>query len=256
MTSRTSPVTPSAPVPNAPGTPAPATSTPATSLPGTAVAARPTLVRAGGVAAHVVAGTYVIGFGAMLAYLAPAGFVGAISDPAGSLAFLLSHQPAMCLWYLVLYLLGGVAMAVVALGVGERLTTSPALARTSTAFGLLWAGLLLASGAVAVVGQHSVVALATDHPGLALDAWVATSIVQDALGGGIEVVGAVWAAVVGWAVLRTRALPAALGGLALGLSVVGLATVLPAATETATSVFGLGLLVWFTWLATSLLRRR
>ena len=84
--------------------------------------ARPgSLVRAGGVAAQVVAGTYVVGFGAMAAYLVPAGFVDTVTDPAGSLAFLVDHQPAMRLWYVVLYLVGGTAMALVALGVGDRL---------------------------------------------------------------------------------------------------------------------------------------
>ena len=93
------------------------------------------------------------------------------------------------------------------------------------------------------------------HADTALDTWLSTSIVQDALGGGVEVVGAVWAAVVGWAAVRTRALSAALGGLALGLAVVGAATLLPAAADTATSVFGLGFLVWFTWAGVALSRR-
>ena len=48
-----------------------------------------------------------------------------------------------------------------------------------------------------------VASLAADHPDLALGTWVSTSVVQDALGGGIEVVGALWAAVVGYAALRT-----------------------------------------------------
>ena len=219
--------------------------------------ARRSLVRTGGVASHVVAGTYVLGFGAMAAYLAPAGFVGPVSDPEGSLAFLLAHPTAMCAWYLVLYLVGGAAMALVSLGVGERLSAaSPALGRVSAAAGLLWSGLLLASGSVAVVGQHAVATLAVEQPELALGTWVSTSVVQDALGGGIEVVGALWAAVVGYAALRTRTLPAALGGLALGLATVGLLTVLPFATETATSVFGLGFLVWFTWAGVVLSRRR
>ncbi len=220
-------------------------------------ATRRSLVRSGGVASHVVAGTYVIGFGTMAAYLAPSGFVAAVADPEGSLEFLLAHPSAMCAWYLVLYLVGGAAMALVSLGVGERLSAaSSSLGRVSAAAGLIWSGLLLASGSVAVVGQHAVATLAVDHPDLALGTWVSTSIVQDSLGGGIEVAGALWAAVVGYAALRTRALPAGLGGLALGLAAVGLLTVLPFATETATSVFGLGFLVWFTWAGVVLSRRR
>ncbi|GAA1435073.1 hypothetical protein GCM10009641_30230 [Mycobacterium cookii] len=213
------------------------------------------LVRIAGLAAQVVAGTYVIGFLAMVAYLVPRGFTPAVDDPAASLDFLRDHQGELGAWYFVLYLLGGAAMALVSLGVAQRLAPAPALARVSAAFGLIWSGLLIASGSIALVGQHAAVALHAQDPDLAVTTWVSTSVVQDALGGGIEVAGALWAAVVGFAVLRTRTLSAPLGGLALGLAAVGTATVVPAAADAATSVFGLGLILWFTWLGLSLRRR-
>ncbi|MGB9373275.1 MAG: hypothetical protein WCA82_03835 [Jiangellales bacterium] len=241
MTQRLAPTTPS--------------SSPSTGLPSVAATPAPALVRAGGIAAQVVAGTYVVGFLAMAAYLVPRGFATPVDDPSGSFDFLRDHQAQLAGWYFVLYLLGGAAMTVVSLGVGERLSSAPALARVSAAFGLIWSGLIIASGSVALVGQQAAVALHAQDPDLALGTWVSTSVVQDALGGGIEVAGALWAAVVGFAVLRTRALSAGLGGLALGLSVAGAATVIPSASEAATSIFGLGLLVWFTWLGLALLRR-
>lgn len=213
------------------------------------------LIRTGGIAAQVVAGTYVVGFLAMVAYLVPRGLIGPVEDPAGSLSFLLDHQVELASWYFVLYLLGGAAMALVSLGVGQRLSPAPALARVSTALGLIWSGLIMASGSIALVGQHAAVELYAKDPDLALNTWVSTSVVQDALGGGIEVAGALWAAVVGFAALRTRALSAGLGGLALGLAAVGMATVVPIAAEAATSIFGLGFILWFTWLGLSMGRR-
>ncbi len=215
----------------------------------------PALVRAGGVAAQVVAGTYVVGFLAMAAYFLPRGLTPVLDDPSGSLSFLLNHHAELSGWYLVLYLLGGAAMALVSLGVGERLAPAPALARASTALGLIWSGMLVASGSIALVGQHAAVELHAQNPDLALTTWVSTSVVQDALGGGIEVAGALWAAVVGIAALRSKALSAGLGGLALGLATVGMATVIPLASEVATSIFGLGLILWFTWLGLALRRR-
>ena len=216
--------------------------------------ASPALVRTGGVAAQVVAGTYVVGFLAMAAYFLPRGLTSPVDDPSGSLSFLLDHHAELSGWYLVLYLLGGAAMALVSLGVGERLAAVPALARASTALGLIWSGMLVASGSIAVVGQHAAVELHAQNPDLALTTWVSTSVVQDALGGGIEVAGALWAAVVGIAALRSRALSAGLGGLALGLATVGMVTVIPVASEVATSIFGLGLILWFTWLGLALRR--
>lgn len=232
----------------------PSASTTAASSPASAPSS-PVLVRAGGIAAEVVAGTYVVGFLAMVAYLVPRGFSSPLDDPSGSLSFLMEHQAELSGWYFVLYLLGGAAMALVALGVGERLAPVPAPARASVALGLIWSGMLVASGSIALVGQHAAVELHAQNPDLALNTWVSISVVQDALGGGIEVIGALWVGVVGFAALRSRALPAGLGGLALGLAAVGMATVIPVASEAATSIFGLGLILWFTWLGHALRRR-
>ena len=245
--------------PSAAATTAAAT-TAATTAAATAVTPAPTstsapLIRTAGTAAQVVAGTYVIGFLAMVAYLVPRGYTSPVGDPAASLDFLRDHQGQLAAWYFVLYLLGGAAMALVSLGVAERLAPAPALARISAAFGLIWSGLLIASGSIALVGQHAAVTLQAQDPDLALSIWVSTSVIQNALGGGIEVGGALWAAAVGVAVLRSRALSAPLGGLALGLATVGMATVFPAAADTATSIFGLGLILWFTWLGVALRRR-
>jgi len=132
-------------------------------------ASAPGLVRAAGVAAQAVAGTYVIGFLAMAIYLVPRGFTSPVEDPSASLGFLIDHQTDLAAWYFVLYRLGGVAMAVVALGVAERLRAAPALARVSAALGLIWSGLLMASGSLALIGQHAVVELQAQDPDLALN---------------------------------------------------------------------------------------
>lgn len=224
--------------------------------PSTHDAASTALVRPGGNAALVVAGSYVVGFAVMLAYLVPSGFASTLDDPAGSLEFLTEHHAVLAGWYLVLYLFGGAAMVLVSLGVGQHLAASaPGLARLSSAFGLIWSGLLTASGSLALVGQNAAVELYADDSDLALSTWVSTSVVQDALGGGIEVAGALWVATVGYAVLRTHALSAGIGGLALGLGAVGTATVIPAAAELNTSLFGLGMIVWFTWVGVALRRQ-
>lgn len=209
---------------------------------------------AGGIAAHVVAGTYVIGFLAMLVYLQPRGFTDPLTDPDASLDFLAGQPVAMYLWYLVLYLVGGVALPIVVLALHQRLRrASPVVVGVGTVFGLVWAGLLLAAGLVALVGQRAVLAFADVDHSAAVVSWHAISTVQDALGGGIELVGAVWLLVVCSAGLRIRAIPVGLAGLGLAIGIAGLATLVPAAAEISSSVFGLGLIVWFTWIAQTLL---
>lgn len=214
--------------------------------------------RAGGVAALVKAATYVVGLGLVAAYLAPRGFLDAQGDPAASLAFLLDHPALLYVWYLVLYLVGGAALVVLSLALHDVLRDAAdgLLARTATAFGLLWAGLLLASGLVALVGQRTVVALAADDAQTATATWSAVAVVQDALGGGVEVVGAVWVLLVGVIGLRTGRLGRGLSGLGIGLGVCGMLTLVPSLVGAATAAFGIGFVVWFVWLAATLLRVR
>lgn len=216
----------------------------------------PTPQRWGGVAALAVAATYVAGFAAMAAYLVPAGFVDAVSDPAGSVEFLLSHQAALYCWYLLLYLFGGAALVMVVIGVHDRVVRSePTLSALATAFGLIWAGLLLASGMVALLSQRAVVELSATERTAAESTWVTAGVLQDALGGGIELVGALWVLMVAAATLRSRMFSRGLAGLGAVIGIAGLATLVPAAAEPAMSVFGLGFIVWFAWAGHDLLRR-
>lgn len=219
--------------------------------------ARVSASRTAGVAALTKAATYVVGFAVMGAYLAPRGFIDATSDPAGSLAFLLENQAAMYVWYLVLYLVGGFALIVLVVTLHDRLRAAPATTRLMTAaVGLVWAGLLLASGLMALVGQTAVAGLAgTDEP-LAISTWSAVSVIQDALGGGIEIVGAVWVVLLSVVGRRAGSIGRGLAALGIAIGVAGAGTLLPASADTAGSLFGLGFVVWFVWVGLVALRDR
>lgn len=212
--------------------------------------------RLAGLAALVKAATYVVGFAVMAAYLGPRGFVDAAANPAESLSFLLQNQSSMYVWYLLLYVVGGFALIAVVAGLNERVGAASPLLRWSSVVGFIWAGLLLASGLIALVGQSAVVALAADDPSLATSTWSSVSIVQDALGGGIEVVGAAWVLAVSAAGLRARTIGRGLGVLGLAIGAAGVATLVPALAEATTALFGIGFIVWFVWIGVVMLRPR
>ena len=219
--------------------------------------ARPTGSRFTGVAALVKAATYIVGFGVMGLLLVPNGYADAVSDPVGSLAFLLENEWTMYAWYLVLYVLGGFALIALVIGLNARLDVASAMARrTASVVGHLWAGLLLASGLVALVGQRAVVGLADSDLALATSTWSSVSVVQDALGGGIEIVGAAWVILVSVLGLRTGRLGAGICAVGVATGLAGTATLVPAAADAAGSAFGLGFIAWFVWLGTALLRDR
>lgn len=211
--------------------------------------------RVGGIAGHVVAGTYVIGFLVMLAYLAPQGYVTATSSPADSLEFLAGHTAALYAWYLVVYIVGGAALAVLVLALHDRVdrarSGTAALAR---AFGLIWSGLLLACGMIGLVAQRTILPLAETDQAAAVASWHAVSVIQEGLGGGVEVVGALWVLLTCTAAYAARSLSRPLAVLGTALGIVGLITLAPGLADVAATIFGIGMLIWFTWTATLLSR--
>lgn len=212
------------------------------------------LQRAGGIAALIEGATYIVGFGVMAAYLAPRGFLDAQGDPAAALTVLLDNQVVMYLWYLLIYLVAGAALVVLSLGIHDRLKhATPALAQVTTAFGLIWSGLVLASGMVALVGQRAAVELAATDRGGAASTWSAVSTVQAALGGSIEIVGAFWIILLSVAALRGRTLSRGLSVLGIAVGVAGMSTLVPQAAD-AGAVFGIGFIAWYLWAGRTVLR--
>ncbi len=210
--------------------------------------------RAAGVAALVEAATFVVGIAMFATVLGD--YAASDATAAESVSFLGDHQGALHLWYIVTLIAFGIALVPLVLGLHERLRSgSPGLARVATSFGLIWAGLVLAAGMIANVGVGAVAELAGTEPAQASALWSALDAVQDGLGGGNEVTGGVWLLLVSIAALRTGALPRRLNHLGIGCAIAGLVTVVPGLTEVGL-VFGLGLIVWFGWAGTVLVRAR
>lgn len=208
--------------------------------------------RIGGYAALFEAGAFVFGF--LMAVTVLSDYTTADPTPAESVAFLVDHEFALFLWYLVILIAFGVALVPLVLALYERLRDAePLLAQASAAFGLIWAGLVLAAGMVANVGLDTVSDLEGSDPGSAETVWSALDSVENGLGGGNEVVGGVWVLLVSVAALRTAVLPRGLGYLGIVSGAAGIVTVIPGLTDVG-AIFGLGLIAWFAWAGVTLLR--
>jgi hypothetical protein len=206
------------------------------------------LQKVGGVAALIMAATFVMGIALLFTLLVPVGYFAADVDPVQNAAFLADNKTVMFVWYLTIYVVFGVFLVALALALYERLKVgSPAMAQTATAFGLIWAGLVIASGMVANIGADTVVELYGNDPTQAVSAWIALRIVIYGLGGGNEIVGGLWILLVSWAALRAEGISKPLNYFGLVISVAGIVTTVPALGELG-AVFGLGSIVWFIWL--------
>lgn len=199
------------------------------------------LQKAGGVAALIEAIAYVSGFAIFMLFLDSSGYVG----PVQKVAFLVENQTTLYLGILVTYVLTGTSLVVLAGALHERLKIgTPALMQIATVFGLIWAGLIIASGMVAIVGIETVVDLYDMEPDRAGSVWLAIATVHDGLGGGIELVGGLWVLLISSAALRSGGLPKALNYLGLLIGITGILTVIPP-LNALIDLFGLAQILWF-----------
>ncbi len=209
------------------------------------------LQKLGGAAALYEAVAYVTG---MVFFLLVVDYPGAI-DPLEKVALLVDNAAAMYTSTMVIYVAFGAALVVLALALHERLRHgATALMQVATAFGVIWAGVVIASGMIFNIGMGTVIGLHAIAPEQAATVWLAIEAVFDGIGGGVELLGGLWSLLLSWAALRTGALPRALSYLGVAVSVAGVATVVPMLGEAGGAIFGLGQIAWFAWVGVVLLR--
>jgi len=210
-----------------------------------------TLQKVGGISALYMAASHLSGiviFLIVLDYLS-------IADPAQKVALNVDKQMVVFSTNLLMYVFFGFALVALSLALHDRIKTgAPALMQAATAIGIIWAGSLIASGMVANAGLAAVAALYAKDPAQAVLTFQSIESVANGLGNANgEILGGVWTLLVSLAGLRSGGLPKGVSALGLFVGAVGIITILPALNDL-TGIFGVGQIVWFTWLGIVLLR--
>jgi hypothetical protein len=205
----------------------------------------------GGLAALTEAAIYVVGIVYFLMVLD----LPSVTAPLQQVELFAANQASLYAMYLLIYVVFGVVLVGLVLALHARLETeAPMLMGATTAFGLIWAGLVIASGMIANIGTGVVVDLYGTDPARATTVWLAVSPVIDGLGGGNEIVGGIWTLLVSVVALRTRALHRVLNYFGLVVGTAGILSTIPALGEVGGGIFGLTQIVWFVGLGVLLLR--
>jgi len=210
------------------------------------------LQKMGGLSALYLAAAYVVGIVLFLFVLDYPSIV----DPAQKVDLLVNKQIVIYLTNLLMYVVFGFFLVVLTLALYERLNTnSPAITRTATTIGIIWAGALIASGMVSNAGIAPVVALYGEDPAQAALTWLAIESVANGLGGASgEILGGLFTLLISWAALRVSELPKGLNYLGVLVGVVGIISTVPGLNDLA-GLFGVSQILWFVWLASVMLRQ-
>lgn len=209
------------------------------------------LQRMGGFAGIIAALTFLFGFALFVTTFEPL-TTGELST-LETVEFLKDNQTMFYVWNLVIYVLFGVVQAVLTLALSDRLrSVAPGLAQITMALGLIWSGLVIASGMVANVGAVTVIDLYTTDPAQAGTVWATIDSVYKGMGGGNEIVGGLWVLLVSLAGLR-GALPKPLNFAGMLVGAAGIVTLMPPLAEVG-AIFGLGIIIWYIWAGVVLVR--
>lgn len=190
--------------------------------------------------------TYLVGLGLYATI-----FAGTDLDAAGipsirTIAFIVTHSGALRLWYFTIYVVNGLALLMLVLALAER--DAPLWRRWVAGIGFVWAALVIASGLLAVVALAGLPEIYRTAPSDAARHWhIATSLIEG-IGGGTELLGALW--VLGVASGQPLSQPQK--ALAVVIGTAGLLTLHPAFAEVGGAVFGIGFMVLFLWMAVAL----
>ena len=152
------------------------------------------------------------------------------------------------------YVLFGILLAVLVISLHQRIKDSfPNLSILTSVFGIIWVGLVVASGMISNIGLSSVIEIGIDDPQKAMLIWSSVGIVSEGLGGGNEIVCGVWVLLLSIVTFKSLSFSKLLSVLGLFVGIVGVLTVLP--FDVFKEIFGISQIVWFIWIGISMIRK-
>ena len=155
---------------------------------------------------------------------------------------------------LISYVLFGILLAVLVVSIHQKIKDNlPNFSILASVFGVIWVGLVIASGMIANIGLNSVIKIGIEEPQKAISIWTSTGIVSEGLGGGNEIVGAIWVLLLSIAALKYSFFSKPLNFLGLLVALAGILTILPFVVFK--EIFGISQIVWFVWIGIAMIRK-
>ena len=209
--------------------------------------------RPGGFAALYLGLAYAVGIALFLVVLDYPN----ITSIEQKMEMLVANQMLFHIIHLVLYVVFGVALVIFALALHEMLKNAAAFSvRLGTVLGVLWAGLLVASGMVTISGIDPALQLYETDPAQAAVYWSGIETVAEGIGlGRGEILGGLMTLLFALAGLRGAVFPKILNYLGIFVGIAGIASTVPGLHDLA-GLFGITQLLWFLWIGTVMLTGR
>ena len=218
-----------------------------------------TIQKWGGAAAILQGLTYIFGFVLFFGILDTGGH----DTPELFLEFVIQHRDTYFFGYVVIGVVFSFALMVLVQAMYARLKhEAPELMKFAAVVGYMWVFIVMSSSLIFLTSLNPLATYFEQDPQQALIISRTITIIVDALGGGIELIGAVWLLTVSAVGIRSRVFgrPVHYWGIVVGIS--GVLTLFSGLSflatnplfEVTTAIFGLGQIVWFLCLGVLMIR--
>jgi hypothetical protein len=168
--------------------------------------------------------------------------------------FLFDNYVILSIINLISYVLFGILLAVLVVSLHQKIKDdSPNLSMLASVFGVIWVGLVIASGMIANTGLNFVIEIGIEDPQKAMAIWTSIGVVSEGLGGGNEIVGGVWVLLLSITAFKYSFFSKPLNLLGLLVALAGILTILP--FDVFKEIFGISQIVWFIWIGVSMIRK-
>ena len=173
------------------------------------------------------------------------------AEVADQIFYIEENHISIGIVYFSIYALFGVVLSVLVLGLYEKHSTlkTQYLSKLATLFGVVWVGLVIASGFISVIGLDAVVNLARTNVEKASETWHIVTLLTESLGGGNELVGGIWVLLISLCNLYSKIFSKWLNYIGLFVGAAGIATIYPA--DIFTELFGVSQIIWFVFMGAS-----
>lgn len=170
------------------------------------------------------------------------------------LNFLSDNYLILSIVNFISYVLFGILLAVLVVSIHQRIKDYlPNLSLLTSVFGIIWVGLVIASGMITNIGLHSVIEIGIDEPQKALSIWSSVGIVSEGLGGGNEIVGGIWVLLLSIMAFKSSFFSKSLNIIGLLVGIAGILTVFP--FDLFEEIFGISQIIWFIGIGISMIRK-
>ena len=167
-------------------------------------------------------------------------------------AYIATQELNLTLAYIIGYLIFGGLLLVAVKAAHYRLNTKPSqILNYASAFGFIWVVLMMCSGMIALVGLNTMINLYSQGSPHAETIFLIYTTIVSGLGGGIELIGALWVLLLSYHGLKNSQLSVGLNLLGLVVGIIGILTLYQGVPEFK-DAFGLLQIIWFVTMGVAL----